>query len=171
MAEYVILVNEADDALGLMEKMAAHEQGMLHRAFSVFLFNDRGELLLQQRALSKYHSGGLWTNTCCSHPRDGETNLQAAQRRLLEEMGVQVPLEHRFQFIYKAHLDQGLTEHELDHVFTGTFNGVPQPDPNEVESWKWMSMDDLQADITYNPQQYTAWFKIILNAYLQPLQR
>jgi isopentenyl-diphosphate delta-isomerase len=171
MAEYVILVNEADEALGLMEKMAAHEQGMLHRAFSVFLFNDRGELLLQQRALSKYHSGGLWTNTCCSHPRDGETNLQAAQRRLLEEMGVQVPLEHRFQFIYKAHLDQGLTEHELDHVFTGTFNGVPQPDPNEVESWKWMSMDDLQADITYNPQQYTAWFKIILNAYLQPLQR
>jgi isopentenyl-diphosphate delta-isomerase len=112
----------------------------------------------------------LWTNTCCSHPRDGETNLEAAQRRLREEMGISTPLQHRFSFIYKAQLDQGLTEHELDHVFTGTFNGIPQLDPDEVASWKWISMDDLQADIARHPNQYTAWFKIILNAYLQPLQ-
>ena len=169
MAENVILVNEADEAVGLMEKMAAHEQGLLHRAFSVFLFNSKGETLLQQRARSKYHSGGLWTNTCCSHPREGETNLQAANRRLQEEMGIQASLEEQFWFIYRAELDQGLTEHELDHVFTGVFEGVPKPNPDEVEGWKWISMEDLQADVAKNPGVYTEWFKIILDAYLKQL--
>ena len=169
MAEQVILVNEADEPVGLMEKMAAHEQGHLHRAFSVFIFNAHGETLLQQRAFSKYHSGGLWTNTCCSHPRPGESNLDAANRRLQEEMGISAGLEEQFWFIYRAELDKGLTEHELDHVFTGHFDGEPKPNPDEVAGWKWMSMEDFQADVEQNPDRYTAWFKIILKAYLQKL--
>jgi isopentenyl-diphosphate Delta-isomerase len=158
--EYVILVDEQDQALGLMEKMEAHEKGVLHRAFSVFVFNDKGELMLQQRALEKYHSGGLWTNTCCSHPRDGESAEEAAHRRLQEEMGFDCALEKKFHFIYKRELDKGLTEHELDHVFFGTYNDAPNINPEEVASYKWVNMTALKTDLQVNPHLYTEWFKI-----------
>ena len=124
--EEVILVNEADEQIGVMEKMEAHEKGLLHRAFSVFIFNDKGEMLLQQRALNKYHSGGLWTNACCSHPRPGEDTLQAAKRRLMEEMGIETSLTLKNSFTYKTAFENGLTEHEFDHIFIGTFNQEPK---------------------------------------------
>lgn len=167
MKEQVILVNEKDEPLGLMEKMKAHEKGLLHRAFSVFVVDKQNNLLLQQRALSKYHSGGLWTNTCCSHPRNGETALQAAHRRLKEEMGFDCELQHLLSFIYKAELDKGLTEHELDHVFIGTWQGIPKINPEEVESYRWMHVDEVDRDIRLNPQYYTEWFKIIYNEFLK----
>lgn len=157
--EFVILVDEHDRETGRMEKMEAHRQGVLHRAFSVFIFNSAGEWLLQQRATGKYHSGGLWTNSCCSHPRPGETVADAALRRLGEEMGIAAPLTHRFQFIYKAALDHGLTEHELDHVFTGQFDGTPVLSPDEAMAWKWMSAAEIRAAIAANPEQFTVWFR------------
>jgi isopentenyl-diphosphate delta-isomerase len=157
--EFVILVDEHDRETGRMEKMEAHRQGVLHRAFSVFIFNSAGEWLLQQRAISKYHSGGLWTNSCCSHPRPGETVADAAKRRLGEEMGIAVPLTHRFQFIYKAALDSDLTEHELDHVFTGQFDGTPVLSPEEAMDWKWMKAADIRAAIAANPGHFTVWFR------------
>jgi isopentenyl-diphosphate delta-isomerase len=160
--EKVILVDENDNALGLMEKMEAHEKALLHRAFSVFTFNNKGELLIHQRAHEKYHSGGLWTNTCCSHPREGETTLEAAKRRLQEEMGFVCELNEAFSFIYKAELDQGLTEHEYDHVFIGEFNGEPQINPNEVADWKYVDLEMLKQDVDRNPENYTVWFKIAL---------
>jgi isopentenyl-diphosphate delta-isomerase len=163
--EKVILVNEQDEQLGLMEKMEAHEKGLLHRAFSVFIFNDKGEMMMQQRALHKYHSGGLWTNTCCSHPRVGESTEAAAKRRLQEEMGFSCDVKEVFHFIYKATLDNNLTEHELDHVFFGYFNGFPQINPEEVASWKWMHPLEVASDMHQNPDQYTAWFKIIFKEY------
>ena len=166
MKEEVILVNEQDIALGLMEKMEAHRKGLLHRAFSVFIVNDKNQLLLQQRAFSKYHSGGLWTNTCCSHPRDGEAVEQAAHRRLFEEMGFDCTLQKLTSFIYKAELDQGLTEHELDHVFIGYWQGEPKINPEEAASFKWMDVDAVKADIQANPDMYTAWFKIIYEEFL-----
>jgi isopentenyl-diphosphate delta-isomerase len=167
MAEYVILVDEQDNKLGLMEKIEAHEKGVLHRAFSVFILNQKNQLLLQQRALHKYHSGGLWTNTCCSHPRDGETNLEAAHRRLQEEMGMNAPapLEKLLDFVYRAEFDNNMIEHELDHVFVGQSEDEPKINPEEVESYKWMDLDELKADIENNPEIYTAWFKIIFNEY------
>lgn len=165
MAEYVILVDEQDKRLGLMEKIEAHEKGVLHRAFSVFILNHKNQLLLQQRALHKYHSGGLWTNTCCSHPRDGETNLEAAHRRLQEEMGMDAPLEKLLHFVYRAEFDNNMIEHELDHVFVGKCDANPVINPDEVEAYKWMDLDELKADIEKNPQLYTAWFKIIFNEY------
>jgi isopentenyl-diphosphate delta-isomerase len=158
--EYVILVDEQDQALGLMEKMEAHEKGLLHRAFSVFVFNDKGELMLQQRALDKYHSGGLWTNTCCSHPRDGESVDDAAHRRLQEEMGFDCKLEKKFHFIYKRELDKGLTEHELDHVFFGVYNDAPNINADEVASYKFVDMRTLKTDMQNNPHLFTEWFKI-----------
>ena len=161
MEELVVLVDEQDNQLGLMPKMEAHEKAVLHRAFSVFVFNDQGELMLQQRAAEKYHSPLLWTNTCCSHQRDGETSLEAGKRRLQEEMGFVCELEEIFSFVYKAPFDNGLTEHELDHVMVGTFNGVPTINREEVESYKWMSLEAVKEDIVKNPQEYTAWFKII----------
>ena len=167
MEERVILVNEADEPQGLMEKMEAHRRGLLHRAFSVFIFNEKNELLLQQRALSKYHSGGLWTNTCCSHPREGEDNLAAAHRRLQEEMGFDCDLSKLTDFVYRAELDHGLTEHEFDHVFVGRWEGVPDINPEEVESFKWMNVEAVEADIKANPDQYTAWFKIIYQEFLK----
>lgn len=163
--EKVILVDENDNALGLMEKMEAHEKGLLHRAFSVFVLNDQNQLLLQRRALSKYHSGGLWTNTCCSHPREGETNLQACHRRLMEEMGFDCEVEKVLDFIYKAELDSGLTEYEFDHVFIGKYNQDPVVNPEEVDSFKWIEMDKLEADIANNPDIYTEWFKIIFDRF------
>ena len=158
--EYVILVDEQDQEIGLMEKMEAHEKGLLHRAFSVFVFNSQGELMLQQRAFEKYHSGGLWTNTCCSHPRQGEAVLEAAHRRMEEEMGFDCELNQQFHFIYNRKLDKGLTEHELDHVVFGKFEGEPNLNPEEVVAYKWMNMQDLKTDIQNNPSEYTEWFKI-----------
>jgi len=163
--EQVILVNEYDKQIGLMPKLEAHEKAVLHRAFSVFVFNNKNELMLQQRALHKYHSPGLWTNTCCSHQRDGESNLQAGIRRLQEEMGFVTPLKETISFIYKAPFDNGLTEHEFDHVLVGNYNGEPQINTDEVASWKWMLLDDVKKDIAKNPDNYTAWFKIIFNKY------
>jgi len=159
--EQVILVNESDEQLGLMPKMEAHEKARLHRAFSVFVFNDKGELLLQQRAADKYHSPELWTNTCCSHQRDGETNIEAGKRRLEEEMGFVCDLKEVFWFVYKAPFDNGLTEHELDHVMVGYFDENPIINKEEVESYKWMTLEAVKKDIENHPEKYTAWFKII----------
>ena len=141
--------------------MEAHEKAVLHRAFSVFIFNIKGELMLQQRAAHKYHSPLLWTNTCCSHQRDGETNIEAGKRRLEEEMGFKTDLKEVFSFVYKAPFDNGLTEHEFDHVMVGTFSGEPQINKNEVASYKWMSLEAVKHDIELQPDLYTAWFKII----------
>lgn len=161
--ENVILVNESDEPIGVMPKMEAHQKAVLHRAFSVFIFNSEGKLMLQQRALHKYHSPGLWTNTCCSHQRLGESNLEAGNRRLFEEMGMEVDLEELFSFIYKAPFDNGLTEHELDHVMIGYSEQSPVINKEEVEDWKWMGMDDIKTDISTQPEAYTAWFKIIFD--------
>ncbi|CAM1356975.1 MULTISPECIES: isopentenyl-diphosphate Delta-isomerase [Tenacibaculum] len=161
MKEQVILVDEQDNPIGLMEKIEAHEKALLHRAFSVFVFNNKGELMLQQRAKEKYHSPLLWTNTCCSHQRDGETNIEAGKRRLQEEMGFVCDLEEVFSFIYKAPFDNGLTEHELDHVLVGKFNDVPLINKAEVEAYKWMPLQEVKNDIDKKPEIYTEWFKII----------
>lgn len=160
--EHVILVDERDNEIGQMEKLTAHESGNLHRALSVFLFNSKGELLLQQRAWSKYHSPGLWTNTCCSHPRPGESSKDAAVRRLQEEMGMSCEIEKAFDFIYRAEFENGLIEHELDHVFIGSTDELPTINPEEVESWRYVSKESLIADIANNPDNYTVWFKICL---------
>ncbi len=161
--EKVILVNEQDEPIGLMEKMEAHEKGLLHRAFSVFIFNDNNELLLQRRALSKYHSGGLWSNSCCSHPRENESVLEAGKRRLTEELGFTVDLEESFSFIYKAKLDNELTEHELDYVLIGKYNELPEGNPEEVDGVKFVSLDWLENDIEENPDNYTVWFRVIFD--------
>ena len=158
--EQVVLVDEQDHPIGLMEKQAAHIGPHLHRAFSVFIFNSKGELLMQQRALSKYHSPGLWTNTCCSHPRDGETLEEATSRRLMEEMGMTCEMHEVYTFIYKAPVGQGLTEHEFDHVWIGRSDDTPLINREEVESWKYMSLSDLKKDIQLHPELYTEWFKI-----------
>jgi isopentenyl-diphosphate delta-isomerase len=163
--EYVILVDENDQEIGTMEKQEAHEKGFLHRAFSVFVFNENKELLLQQRALTKYHSAGLWTNTCCSHPRVGETIEQAAHRRLMEEMGFDCELITKTSFIYKAAFENGLTEHEFDHVLVGSFNGEINFNPTEVKNVKWINLEELQIDLLQNNQNYTAWFKIIFDNF------
>ncbi len=167
--ENVILVNEQDKQLGLMPKMEAHEKALLHRAFSVFVFNEKGELLLQQRAADKYHSPNLWTNTCCSHQRDGETNIDAGKRRLQEEMGLACDLKEVFWFVYKAPFDNGLTEHELDHVMVGYFNDDPVINKEEVESFKWMTLRNVKIDMKKYPENYTEWFKIIFKEYYQRL--
>ncbi|GAB3014096.1 isopentenyl-diphosphate Delta-isomerase [Niabella terrae] len=160
--DFVILVDENDRPLGSMEKMEAHRQGRLHRAFSILLFNDAGELLLQRRAFSKYHCGGLWTNTCCSHPRPGESVADAADRRLREEMGIECALAPSFDFIYRARFDNGLTEHEFDHVLEGRFTGTPAVDPAEVAEWKYMSPEALKTSIAAHPETYTPWFRLIV---------
>ncbi|GAA3626608.1 isopentenyl-diphosphate Delta-isomerase [Flavivirga jejuensis] len=165
--EKVILVNERDEQIGLMPKMEAHEKALLHRAFSVFIFNDKNELMLQQRALNKYHSPGLWTNTCCSHQRDGETNIKAGQRRLQEEMGFAVDLEESISFIYKAPFDNGLTEYEYDHVLLGKYNDEPTINTDEVASWKWMPIEDVKTDISVQPELYTEWFKVIFDKFYE----
>jgi len=161
--ERVILVDEQDNPLGTMEKMEAHEKGLLHRAFSIFIFNNAGEMLLQQRAFSKYHSGGLWTNTCCSHPREGETTIDAAHRRLQEEMGFDCEINEVFDFIYKEKLDKGLTEHELDHVFIGNFEGEINFNPEEVNTYIYKPVQEVLDDVNLTPENYTEWFKICLS--------
>lgn len=158
--EQVILVNEQGEQTGVMEKMEAHKKAILHMAFSVFIFNTKGEMLLQQRAFTKYHSGGLWTNTCCSHPRPGEEILPAAQRRLHEEMGFETPLTKIFTFTYKTCFDNGLTEHEFDHVFAGNYSGKVQPGINEVNDYCYKDMFDIQASLQTHPHKYTHWFHI-----------
>ena len=163
--EQVILVNEQDQEIGLMSKMEAHEKAVLHRAFSVFIFNSKNELMLQQRASHKYHSPDLWTNTCCSHQRHGESNIEAGKRRLFEEMGFVTELEEKTSFIYKAPFDNGLTEHELDHIMVGYFDDAPYLNQEEVKDWKWMSLEAIKNDITINPCSYTAWFKIIFEKF------
>lgn len=168
--ENVILVNQNDEQIGLMPKMEAHEKAVLHRAFSVFVLNEKNEIMLQQRASHKYHSPLLWTNTCCSHQRDGETNLQAGNRRLQEEMGFATELKELFHFIYKAPFDNGLTEHELDHVMIGYYNDEPKINPEEVESWKWMGIEDVQKDMQSHPEAYTVWFKIIFDEFYHYLE-
>lgn len=162
--EQVILVDTNDVPIGTMEKLEAHEKGLLHRAFSILLFNPKGEILLQKRAASKYHSGGLWTNTCCSHPLPEESMEKALHRKLFQEMGIRdVELDFAYKFIYKTELEKGLIEHECDYVFIGQFDGVPVTNPNEVEDWKYQDLPSLRSDIQRNPENYTAWFKLILN--------
>jgi len=162
MEEQVILVDQNDNQIGLMGKMEAHEKGLLHRAFSIFVFNSNGELLIQQRALTKYHSAGEWANTCCSHQRDGESTLDAAHRRLQEEMGFDVELNEVFSFTYKKEFGNGLTEHEFDHVIFGQYDGAPVMNPEEVADWKYISIEDLKKDIELQPEQYTIWLQIAL---------
>ena len=156
----VILVSEHDDMVGIMDKMEAHRQGLLHRAFSIFIFNNKGEMLLQQRALNKYHSGGLWTNACCSHPMPGEKTEDAAIRRLNEELGFETPLEKIFDFVYKAEFDNGLTEHEFDHVFTGGYEGEIKADPGEVSDYCYKEISEIKNTLQTHPQKFTAWFHL-----------
>lgn len=162
MTENVILVDTHDTPVGQMEKMEAHMKGELHRALSVLIFNSKGEVLLQQRAYSKYHTPGLWSNTACSHPRPDEDSLQAATRRLREEMGFTTELHESFDFIYKAHFDNGLIEHEYDHVFFGKFDGIPEINPEEANDFKWVSLIELMEDMRSKPDKYTVWFRVII---------
>jgi isopentenyl-diphosphate delta-isomerase len=161
--EYVILVDEQDNTIGKMEKQQAHLEGLLHRAFSIFIFNSEKKLLLQKRASSKYHCGGLWTNTCCSHPRENEEILNAAIRRLQEEMGMHCELTPIFSFLYKAELENGLTEHEFDHVFIGQSNQIPAINKEEVDDFRYVGMEELQLEIKESPQNFTPWFILALD--------
>ena len=163
--EHVILVDENDQPIGLMEKIEAHQKGLLHRAFSVFILNNKSELLLQQRSLQKYHSPGLWTNTCCSHQREGETNIEAGKRRLQEEMGFTTDVEELFSFIYKMPFENGLTEHEYDYVLFGNYNDEPKINKKEVLDYKWMSLQKVREDIQQNSKEYTSWFQIIFEKF------
>jgi isopentenyl-diphosphate delta-isomerase len=158
--EEVILVDTLDRPLGSMEKLEAHKKGVLHRAFSVFIFNSEEQLLLQRRAFTKYHSAGLWTNTCCSHPHPGEDTMLAAKRRLKEEMGMEAELHYKTNFIYRTEFDNDLTEHEFDHIFFGVSNKEPVINKNEVSSYKWLSAEEVKTEIKSNPGQFTSWFKI-----------
>lgn len=160
MQEEVILVDTRDEPLGTMEKMEAHQKALLHRAFSIFIFDRQGNMLLQQRAATKYHSPGLWTNACCSHPRPGETVEQAGLRRLHEELGFVTPIRKAFHFTYRAHFDNGLTEHEFDHVFTGVYDGPMQLNPEEVSAISWKAIAAIAASLQQQPERYTAWFAI-----------
>lgn len=171
MQEHVILVDHTGREIGTQEKLQAHREGKLHRAFSIFVFNTVGELLLQRRAWTKYHSGGLWTNTCCSHPRPGENYYQAARRRLNEEMGFDCELTGLFSFIYHVKLNDDLFEHELDRVFVGCYDGQPSPNSDEVDDWKWMNLAMLKQDIQENPQSYTYWFKLVFDRVIKKYQK
>jgi len=161
--EEVVLVDIHDNPIGTMEKLEAHRAGVLHRAFSILLFNSKGELLLQKRSAYKYHSAGLWTNTCCSHPFPGESMEDATKRKLMQEMGIDLQTEFAYKFIYKATLADGLSEHELDHVYVGQFDGKPVTNREEVEDWKFVDLNFLKEDVQHNPLAYTAWFKLIVN--------
>ncbi|HZG01246.1 MAG TPA: isopentenyl-diphosphate Delta-isomerase [Chitinophagales bacterium] len=163
MTDDVILVDENDNRIGAMSKEEAHREGKLHRAFSVLIFNSAGEMLLQRRALDKYHSGGLWTNACCSHPRVDETNVDAAKRRLKEEIGLVTDLTHVYEFVYNAKFENGLVEHEYDHVFHGVTDNAPVANAQEVVDWKYISIAELSKDMSLRPEAYTAWFKILMN--------
>jgi isopentenyl-diphosphate delta-isomerase len=163
MAEHVVLVDLMDRELGTMEKLQAHKEGRLHRAFSIFIFNSAGEMLIHRRAKNKYHTGMLWSNACCSHPLPGEEITSALRRKLAQEMGFACDLSHAFSFTYRAELDNGLTEHELDHVYTGYFDGTPSPNPEEVCDWRFIPMKELKADVHNRPSAYTPWFRMLLD--------
>ena len=159
----VILVDEQDNVIGTMEKMEAHRKGVLHRAFSILIFNSKGELLLQKRSTKKYHSGGLWTNACCSHPMPDESMRDATRKRLMHEMGIELQPEFAYKFIYETKLDKNLIEHELDHVFTGIFDGNPTINLEEVDDWKFMSIHSIRREIKAQPELYSSWFKLIID--------
>lgn len=167
--ERIILVDENDNELGSIPKLEAHQKGLLHRAFSVFIFNEKHEMLIHQRALGKYHSGGLWTNACCSHPKWGEKMELAVKRRLAQEMGIACSTTLVFHFRYKATFENNLFEHELDHVFVGKWNGDPTPDPQEVCAYRWITMRDLRMELQENPERFTFWFKEIMTTYSDKL--
>lgn len=162
MSERVILVDARDNAIGTADKLDAHREGRLHRAFSVFVFNHRGEMLLQRRAKGKYHSGGLWSNTCCSHPRPGEATAEAAKRRLSEEMGFSCALDTVSAIVYRADVGNGLVEYEYDHLLVGRWSGSPDPDPGEVEDWRWIATDTLLVEVAKHPRRFTYWFRVAL---------
>jgi isopentenyl-diphosphate Delta-isomerase len=163
MMQNVILVDKQDNMIGAMEKLEVHRKGLLHRAYSILVFNVKGELLLQKRSATKYHSGGLWSNACCSHPAPDESMADATRQRLRHEMGIDIQPEFAFKFIYKCELDKGLIEHELDHVFTGLYNDAPFINPSEVDDWKFIDIKTLRNDLENNPEKYTTWFKLIMN--------
>ena len=169
--DFVVLVNKNDKKIGLMPKMEAHKKGALHRAFSVFIFNNKNELMIQKRNINKYHSPGLWTNTCCSHQKDGESNINAGKRRLLEEMGFCVELNEIGSFIYNVGVDNGLIEHELDYILVGKYNGNVKINSDEVDNWKWMSLDNIKDDVRKRSKNYTEWFKIIMDNYYTQLKK
>jgi len=169
--DFVILVNKNDKKIGLMPKMEAHKKGALHRAFSVFIFNNKNELMIQKRNINKYHSPGLWANTCCSHQKDGESNISAGKRRLLEEMGFCVELNEIGSFIYNVGVDNGLIEHELDYILVGKYNGNVKINSDEVDNWKWMSLDNIKDDVRKRSKNYTEWFKIIMDNYYTQLKK
>lgn len=162
MMDKVILVDEHDNVTGSMDKLEAHQKGVLHRAFSILIFNSKGELLLQKRSVKKYHSGGLWTNACCSHPSPDESMADATRKRLIHEMGIDIQPEFVYKFLYQTKLDKELIEHELDHVFTGVFDGLPEINTDEVEDWKFVSLKALRNDMNKNPDHYTVWFRLIM---------
>ncbi|PEN13844.1 isopentenyl-diphosphate delta-isomerase [Longibacter salinarum] len=166
MTDHVVLVNTDDVPQGTAEKLEAHVHGWLHRAFSIFVFDSRGRLLLQKRADDKYHSAGLWSNTCCSHPRPDEDLEEAVQRRLVEEMGFDCDVHHAFQFVYRADVGEGLVEHELDHVFIGHADPTVNANSDEVSDWAWVTPEDLLADVAARPERYTFWFRHILDRTL-----
>lgn len=170
--EKVILVDQQDNEIGTEEKMKAHSNGgQLHRAISVFLFNDKGETLLQQRASIKYHSKAKWANTCCSHPRPGESNEAAAERRLIEEMGIKAKLEERFVFPYHAEVGSGLTEQEYDHIFFGRYNGAPEPNKDEVQGWRWVSIDEFSRWIKEKPEDFAAWVVLMADRFVEEAKK
>ena len=169
--EKVVLVDDSNNQVGLMPKMEAHLKGVLHRAFSVIIFNNNGEVMLQKRASTKYHTPSLWSNTCCSHQRENEDNISAGKRRLNEEMGFITQLYDFESFIYKVSFSNGLIEHEFDHILVGIYNGLPNINLDEVDEWKWVSIDELVNDMQDNSEKYTAWFKIIINKYSQSLKK
>ena len=171
LEEKVVLVDKNNNQIGLMPKMEAHLKGVLHRAFSVIIFNSSGEIMLQKRASTKYHTPKLWSNTCCSHQREKENNISAGKRRLKEEMGFVTNLYDFDSFIYHVSFSNGLIEHEFDHILLGVYNGIPKINPDEVDEWKWISIDELCIDIEKNPEKYTAWFKIIINKYSESLKK
>ena len=171
MVEHVVLVDAQDRQVGTMEKMEAHEKGVLHRAFSVFLFDNAGQLIIQQRAWTKYHSPGLWANTCCSHPRENEPIIEAGKRRLKEEMGMDADLRPLFSFIYKADMGNGLIEHELDHVLVGYANTEPHINLQEVASYRSMRLEDIQMDLQRRPERYTEWFKIVFDRFVEATRK
>lgn len=169
MLEEVILVDEKDQPIGLMEKQQAHIEGRLHRAFSVLVFNKKGEMLIHQRALDKYHCGGLWSNACCSHPREHETVVDAAQRRMIEEMGFTTTMKYIDSFIYKVEFDNGLIEHEYDHILVAHYDAKPKPNPKEVADWKYLPVEKIKGDVETNPQKYTFWFQELINSHLNKI--
>jgi len=170
MDQQLILVDDNDQVIGYGEKMEVHEKALLHRAFSIFIVNSKNELLLQKRELSKYHSGGLWANTCCSHPIKGEDQMTTVHRRLQEELGIHCELQPVFSFIYQANLDNGLTEYEFDHVYLGRFEGAPEPNPEEVGDWKWMNIKDLNEDLKENPDEYVYWIRPAFEKFYEYFQ-